>query len=74
MVVLVQLVERQIVALEVKGSIPLDHPILYSIDGNVIMGCRQVVRHWILIPTLRRFESYHPSQFKTHVQWGVAKR
>ena len=27
MVVVVQLVERQIVALEVKGSTPLDHPI-----------------------------------------------
>lgn len=27
MVVLVQLAERQIVALEVKGSTPLDHPI-----------------------------------------------
>ena len=27
MVVLAQLVERQIVALEVKGSTPLDHPI-----------------------------------------------
>ena len=56
MVVLVQLAERQIVALEVKGSTPLDHPIfIYP------LGCRQVVRHWILIPTLRRFESYHPS-------------
>ena len=30
MVVLVQLVERQIVALEVKGSIPLDHPIYFQ--------------------------------------------
>ncbi len=25
------------------------------------MGCRQAVRHWTLTPTLRRFESYHPS-------------
>ena len=34
MVVLVQLAERQIVALEVKGSTPLDHPILtYQIVG-----------------------------------------
>ena len=30
MVVLAQLVERQIVALEVKGSTPLDHP---TFDG-----------------------------------------
>ena len=30
MVVLAQLVERQIVALEVKGSTPLDHPILFD--------------------------------------------
>ena len=57
MVVLAQLAERQIVALEVKGSTPLDHPIFTFI----ILGCRQVVRHWILTPTLRRFESYHPS-------------
>ena len=57
MVVLAQLAERQIVALEVKGSTPLDHPI-----KPLSLGCRQVVRHWILTPTLRRFESYHPSQ------------
>ena len=57
MVVLVQLAERQIVALEVKGSIPFDHPIILN-----AMGCRQAVRHWTLTPTLRRFESYHPSQ------------
>ena len=30
MVVLVQLAERQIVALEVKGSTPLDHPIFIT--------------------------------------------
>ncbi len=70
MVVLVQLAERQIVALEVKGSTPLDHPIIYSMlyEGvathcEILLGCRQVVRHWILTPTLRRFESYHPSHF-----------
>ena len=73
MVVLVQLAERQIVALEVKGSTPLDHPIFYYyhcftrnlaniLPVQLILGCRQVVRHWILTPTLRRFESYHPSQ------------
>ena len=59
MVVVVQLAERQIVALEVKGSIPFDHPRKILL---VMVGCRQVVRHWILIPTLRRFESYNPSQ------------
>ena len=46
MVVVVQLAERQIVALEVKGSIPFDHPIfIFSV------GCRQAVRHWTLTPT-----------------------
>ena len=60
MVVVVQLGERQIVALEVKGSIPFDHPIILN-----AMGCRQAVRHWTLTPTLRRFESYHPSQCLT---------
>lgn len=60
MVVVVQLGERQIVALEVKGSIPFDHPIILN-----AMGCRQAVRHWTLTPTLRRFESYHPSQSLT---------
>lgn len=66
MVILVQLAERQIVALEVKGSIPLDHPIFYLQS----LGCRQVVRHWILIPTLRRFESYHPSH-KRNFRKGI---
>ena len=37
MVVLAQLVERQIVALEVKGSTPLDHPRLshQKVDDGV---------------------------------------
>ncbi len=48
MVVLAQLVERQIVALEVKGSTPLDHPINFHFKWTV--GCRQVVRHRILTP------------------------
>ena len=67
MVVLVQLAERQIVALEVKGSTPLDHPI----KTFQIVGCRQVVRHWILIPTLRRFESYHPSHNRGHEEENI---
>ena len=70
MVVLAQLAERQIVALEVKGSTPLDHPIFNfeeAVAGEYTiqtLGCRQAVRHRILIPTLHRFESYHPSQIK----------
>ena len=35
MVVVVQLAERQIVALEVKGSIPFDHPIFALGHGGV---------------------------------------
>ena len=31
-------------ALEVVGSIPVARPI------NFLLGCRQAVRHWILIP------------------------
>ena len=53
MVVVVQLAERQIVALEVKGSIPFDHPRIknrFTCDPYM-MGCRQVVRHWPLTPT-----------------------
>ena len=54
MVVVVQLAERQIVALEVKGSIPFDHPRIkntYPLRHLFLMGCRQVVRHWPLTPT-----------------------
>ena len=35
MVVLAQLAERQIVALEVKGSTPLDHPI-FTLMGRIL--------------------------------------
>ena len=45
-----------------QGFDPLRSPHIY-----LLLGCRQVVRHWILIPTLRRFESYHPSQKKQTV-------
>ena len=41
MVGIVQLVERQIVVLVVKGSSPFIHPTL---------GCRQAVRHRTLTP------------------------
>ena len=40
-----QLVERQIVVLEVEGSKPFSRPIKFN-----ALGCRQAVRHWILIP------------------------
>ena len=40
MVDIVQLVERQIVALEVVGSSPTIHPILFS-----LLGYSQAVRH-----------------------------
>ena len=39
--------ERQIVALEVKGSIPLTRPIIFSYFYS--LGYRQAVRHQILI-------------------------
>ncbi len=40
--------ERQIVALEVAGSKLVARPIF--IQGNLTLGCRQAVRHGILIP------------------------
>ena len=46
MVDVVQLVERQIVVLVVEGSNPFIHPIIY----NIILGCRQAVRHGTLTP------------------------
>ena len=42
MVVVVQLVERQIVVLVVEGSSPFGHPILNKFS---LLGCRQAVRH-----------------------------
>ena len=42
MVNVVQLVERQFVALVVVGSSPIVHPIK--------LGCRQAVRQWTLTP------------------------
>ena len=41
-----QSVERQIVVLEAVGSIPISRPIILKL----ILGCRQAVRHGILIP------------------------
>ena len=57
MVVVVQLGERQIVALEVKGSIPFDHPIIFKRDGVSPSG-----KALDSDSNMRRFESYHPSQ------------
>ena len=59
MVVVVQLAERQIVALEVKGSIPFDHPIF--IFGGVSPSGKALDSD----SNTRRFESYHPSQCLT---------
>ena len=42
----VQRLERQIVALNVVGSIPITHPIFFLFA----MGCRQAVRHGTLTP------------------------
>ena len=45
---------RQIVALKAVGSNPIIHPILKNLQGslsrrgNLILGCRQVVRHQTL--------------------------
>ncbi len=59
MVVVVQLAERQIVALEVKGSIPFDHPTKFprTLDGVSPSG-----KALDSDSNIRRFESFHPSQ------------
>ena len=57
MVVVVQLAERQIVALEVKGSIPFDHPIFALGHGGVSPSGKALDSD----SNIRRFESYHPS-------------
>ena len=50
---IVQLVERQIVALEAEGSSPSIHPLLLDCrlcKSRFLMGYRQAVRHRVLIP------------------------
>ena len=51
---IVQLVERQFVALEVMGSSPIIHP-------TYVLGCSQAVRHQTLTLAFRWFESSQPS-------------
>ena len=48
-------------ALEVVGSTPTTHPRKFY---QRTLGCRQAVRHGILIPASRRFDPFHPSQTK----------
>ena len=60
MVVLVQLAERQIVALEVKSSTLLDHPIfLNPCDSGGVSPSGKALDS---DSNIRRFESCHPSQ------------
>ena len=69
MVVVVQLVERQIVALEVKSSILFDHPISYcdiTFDGVSPRG-----KALDSDSNIRRFESCHPSQAKIWQNYGL---
>ena len=58
MVVVVQLVERQIVALEVKSSILFDHPTYFRLNDGVSPSGKALDSD----SNIRRFESYHPSQ------------
>ena len=57
MVGIAQSVARQVVVLEVMGSIPIIHPINFTYycailtkSDTLFLGCRQAVRHRILIP------------------------
>ena len=61
MVVVVQLAERQIVALEVKGSIPFDHP-RYFDQPTSSNGVSPSGKALDSDSNIRRFESCHPSQ------------
>ena len=81
MVVLAQLAERQIVALEVKGSTPLDHPIftlraVTYLTYPILIGVSPSGKASDSDSDIRGFKSYHPSQKqkKLDLYWGVAKR
>ena len=62
MVGIVQLAERQIVALEAVSSSLTTHPILIYLL-HIMLGCSQVVRQQTLTLSFRRFKSCHPSQY-----------
>ena len=64
MVVVVQLVERQIVALEVKSSILFDHPIYFLKFDTTNIGVSPSGKALDSDSNIRRFESYHPSHSK----------
>lgn len=63
MVGVVQRLERQIVALNVVGSIPTIHPIFISCRPNPL-GCRQAVRHGTLTPAFVGSNPATPATFK----------
>ena len=66
MVVVVQLAERQIVALEVKGSIPFDHPRIkvcsITLATPFFNGVSPSGKALDSDSNIRWFESSHPSQ------------
>ena len=56
-----------------KGFESLSFSLAYSNFPNLkgsYLGCRQVVRHRVLIPTFRRFESSHSKQTDARILVG----
>ena len=59
-------------ALEVVGSTPITHPTFnfrifavlgFSLKRSACWDVAKLVRHRILVPAFRGFESFHPSQY-----------